>query len=251
VSPRKLRRRFAAITEEQRGYEKFELLATARKLALASRGYEVMNVFIDELYDCAIKERQREDQWYDFLRQRIPSPDATRARATDQLPSVQRSASHIATLRRFTMPFASTSTDVLNLRDDEQDGSPEGSRMRSDNQPRTASKARGLQLHLDGEEEWRSKVVLGTPRVETVASVRSPERRMAGADHFSRVPDSSSSCPRLAKRATEDAIVAARKAAVVSANAREAAAKALAAAAATTTNSPTSPQTRTPWGSTI
>jgi hypothetical protein len=46
----------------------------ARKLALASRGYEIENVFIDELYDEANKEGVHVEQWHEFLRAELPSP---------------------------------------------------------------------------------------------------------------------------------------------------------------------------------
>ncbi len=64
----------AGLSEEAKRYVRFHELATARKLALASRGYEIENVFIDELYDEAKKEGVPMDRWHEFLRAEIPSP---------------------------------------------------------------------------------------------------------------------------------------------------------------------------------
>ena len=61
-------------SEEAKRYVRFHELAMARKLALASRGYEIENVFIDELYDEANKEGVDVEQWHEFLRAELPSP---------------------------------------------------------------------------------------------------------------------------------------------------------------------------------
>mmetsp|Transcript_52351 Transcript_52351/g.135679 ORF Transcript_52351/g.135679 Transcript_52351/m.135679 type:complete len:804 (+) Transcript_52351:124-2535(+) len=62
------------LSEEERRYVKFHEVATARKLTLASRGYEVMNTFIDELYDAANNATVPEKEWGEFLRIQLPSP---------------------------------------------------------------------------------------------------------------------------------------------------------------------------------
>ena len=64
----------ATLSVEARNYARFHEIATSRKLALASRGYEAENVFIDELYDAVKSEGVPPEGWHDFLRQEIPSP---------------------------------------------------------------------------------------------------------------------------------------------------------------------------------
>ena len=63
-----------ALTDEEKLYVKFHEVATARKLALASRGFEVQNVFIDTLYDAAVKASVPPSEWGEFVRFEIPSP---------------------------------------------------------------------------------------------------------------------------------------------------------------------------------
>ena len=63
-----------ALTEEEKEYVRFHEIATARKLALASRGFEVQNVFIDTLYDAAINADVPHGEWGEFVRLQLPSP---------------------------------------------------------------------------------------------------------------------------------------------------------------------------------
>ena len=56
---------------------------TARA-ALASRGYEIANVFIDDLYDHAKREHVSEDKWHEFIRYEIPSPADTPCASDDE-----------------------------------------------------------------------------------------------------------------------------------------------------------------------
>jgi len=49
-------------------------VATARKLALASRGFEVQNIFIDNLYDQAQDAEVPPNEWGEFVRLQLPSP---------------------------------------------------------------------------------------------------------------------------------------------------------------------------------
>ena len=62
------------VSEEERLYLKFHEIATGRKLALASRGYEVQNVFIDELFDKACASSLGEDKYHSFVRGELPTP---------------------------------------------------------------------------------------------------------------------------------------------------------------------------------
>jgi hypothetical protein len=62
---------------------RFHEIATARKLALASRGFEVQNIFIDTLYDAAIKANVPAAEWGEFVRFEIPSPRAPGDAAAD------------------------------------------------------------------------------------------------------------------------------------------------------------------------
>ena len=62
------------LTEEERKYVRFNDAATSRKLALASRGYEVHNIFIDNLFDLANEHGVAPSEWVEFLRLQIPSP---------------------------------------------------------------------------------------------------------------------------------------------------------------------------------
>ena len=62
----------AEVSEEEKKYMLFHQLATARKLALASRGFEVQNIYIDELFDEAQDVPQNE--WHEFIRIQLPSP---------------------------------------------------------------------------------------------------------------------------------------------------------------------------------
>ena len=62
------------LSEEEKLYIHFHELATGRKLALASRGYEVQNIFIDSLYDLATKEQVPHAEWGEFVRLQLPSP---------------------------------------------------------------------------------------------------------------------------------------------------------------------------------
>ena len=62
------------VSEEERLYLKFHEIATGRKLALASRGYEVQNVFIDELFDKACAESLNEGKYHTFVRGELPTP---------------------------------------------------------------------------------------------------------------------------------------------------------------------------------
>jgi len=63
-----------ALTDEEKLYVRFHEVATARKLALASRGFEVQNVFIDNLYDLALSESVPAKEWGEFMRIQLPSP---------------------------------------------------------------------------------------------------------------------------------------------------------------------------------
>ena len=63
-----------ALTDEEKLYVRFHEVATARKLALASRGFEVQNVFIDTLYDGAVKAKVPPNEWGDYVRMQLPSP---------------------------------------------------------------------------------------------------------------------------------------------------------------------------------
>jgi hypothetical protein len=63
-----------ALSSEEREYIRFHEVATTRKLALASRGFEVQNVFIDSLYDIALKEQVPAADWGEFVRLQLPSP---------------------------------------------------------------------------------------------------------------------------------------------------------------------------------
>jgi len=60
------------VSDEEKRYILFHELATARKLALASRGFEVQNIYIDELFDEAAEVPQSE--WHEFIRIQLPSP---------------------------------------------------------------------------------------------------------------------------------------------------------------------------------
>jgi len=64
----------SAMSEEEKLHMRFHELATSRKSALASRGYEVQDVFIDELYELAKQAAVPPAEWGDFLRLQIPSP---------------------------------------------------------------------------------------------------------------------------------------------------------------------------------
>lgn len=61
------------VSDEEKKYLEFHEWATARKLNLASRGYEVMNVFVDDLYDEAVRDVPYCD-WHEFIRMQLPSP---------------------------------------------------------------------------------------------------------------------------------------------------------------------------------
>ena len=56
-------------------YHRFVELATARKLALAARGFEVENVFVDQLFDDIERGEVPEDKWLEFLKLEFPAPD--------------------------------------------------------------------------------------------------------------------------------------------------------------------------------
>ena len=62
------------LSEEEKLYIRFHEIATGRKLALASRGFEVQNIFIDNLYDLAVTESVPHSEWGEFLRLQLPSP---------------------------------------------------------------------------------------------------------------------------------------------------------------------------------
>ena len=63
-----------ALSEEERQYIRFHEICTDRKLALASRGFEVQNIFIDTLYDLALAEGVPTKEWGEFCRLQLPSP---------------------------------------------------------------------------------------------------------------------------------------------------------------------------------
>lgn len=98
-SPRGARRgAIGVLSEEARDYAKFHEIATARKLALASRGYEMEGVFIDELFDEAKRQGVSTDDWHGFLRREIPSPapgDDHRA-ADSKAPSKRKTRESLA-----------------------------------------------------------------------------------------------------------------------------------------------------------
>ena len=56
-------------------YHQFVAMAHARKLALAAHGYEVENVFVDQLFDDAERAGVPPDRWHEFLREEFPAPD--------------------------------------------------------------------------------------------------------------------------------------------------------------------------------
>jgi len=60
------------VTQEEKRYIEFHELATQRKLNLASRGFEVQNIFIDDLYEEAADVPQAD--WHEFIRLQLPSP---------------------------------------------------------------------------------------------------------------------------------------------------------------------------------
>jgi hypothetical protein len=64
----------SAVTCKNCLLRRFHEVATGRKLALASRGFEVQNVFIDTLYDLALKEGVPQGEWGEFCRLQLPSP---------------------------------------------------------------------------------------------------------------------------------------------------------------------------------
>ena len=65
----------AVVTDENEArYLRFHEMATARKLALATRGFELQNCFIEQLYDKAVTEKVGEGEWHAFIRQELPSP---------------------------------------------------------------------------------------------------------------------------------------------------------------------------------
>uniref|UniRef100_A0A7S2N7Q3 Kinesin motor domain-containing protein n=2 Tax=Haptolina brevifila TaxID=156173 RepID=A0A7S2N7Q3_9EUKA len=74
------------LTEEEKAYVRFHEIATGRKLALASRGFEVQNIFIDTLYDAAVKANVPTNEWGEFVRLQLASPrsDADDAEEDDQ-----------------------------------------------------------------------------------------------------------------------------------------------------------------------
>ena len=61
-------------TREQQ-YDRFVALANARKLALAARGFEVENVFVDQLFDDAERAGVPEDKWLEFLKDQFAAPE--------------------------------------------------------------------------------------------------------------------------------------------------------------------------------
>ena len=63
-----------AADDEEKAYIRFHEIATDRKLALASRGFEVQNIFLDDLYDIALKEGVPQAEWGEFMRMQLPSP---------------------------------------------------------------------------------------------------------------------------------------------------------------------------------
>ena len=63
-----------ALNDDEAAYIRFHDIATARKLALASRGFEVQNVFIDSLWDLAQKSEVPSKDWGEFIRLELPSP---------------------------------------------------------------------------------------------------------------------------------------------------------------------------------
>lgn len=103
------------VSDDARRWDRFQELAAARKIALASRGYETEGVFIGELFDEATRANVPPNGWHDFLRQAIPSPRAspTRLRAGDVTPAAIGGAGAASSMRRcgsvqrFTMPFSS------------------------------------------------------------------------------------------------------------------------------------------------
>ena len=78
-----------AANEEEQQYIRFHEVATARKLALASRGFEVHNVFIDDLYDNALKAEVPQGEWAAFLRLQLPSPRAEGEEEPPQLDIIE------------------------------------------------------------------------------------------------------------------------------------------------------------------
>ena len=66
------------LSAEAQAYDEFHQRATARKLNLASRGFEFENIFIDQLYEKAVvQQRLPQKQWHVFLREEMPSPPPT------------------------------------------------------------------------------------------------------------------------------------------------------------------------------
>ena len=72
-------RRFGmgSVSEEGRQFKRFHELATARKLALASRGYEIEGVFIEDLYNEAKRLKVPAPEWHEYLRRAVPSPSSS------------------------------------------------------------------------------------------------------------------------------------------------------------------------------
>ena len=64
----------ATLTDEGLLYSRFHKLATERKVALASRGLEIENVFIDDLFDDARRHGVEPTEYHAYLRREIPSP---------------------------------------------------------------------------------------------------------------------------------------------------------------------------------
>ena len=65
----------AEMAEIQERYQSFFALASARKLALAARGYEFAHVCLDDLFDAAEAAAIPPSSWGDFLRVELPFDD--------------------------------------------------------------------------------------------------------------------------------------------------------------------------------
>jgi hypothetical protein len=105
----------ATLTEEGRRYLKFHEIATHRKLSLASRGYEAEGVFIEELYDEAKRLSVPAENWHEYLRSAIPSPETSPAglRAGGGLTDLSQTAPASVFSDREAMPASSRSARKL------------------------------------------------------------------------------------------------------------------------------------------
>jgi len=105
------------VTDEEKRYIEFHDLATQRKLNLASRGFEVQNIFIDDLYEEAADVPPSE--WNEFILLQLPSPRGVDADGTimwegTEPKEVEEEETKMSPWKRRTLNPAKRKTTVMN-----------------------------------------------------------------------------------------------------------------------------------------